>query len=96
MNDKFRETFKTEALELLQTLETTALDLESDPENEASISSVFRVMHTIKGSGAMFGYQHISRFTHELETVMDDVRQGRMQVTQQLIDILLTSRDHIL
>ncbi|MFW5800421.1 MAG: chemotaxis protein CheA [Spirochaeta sp.] len=95
MQDKFRETFKIEALELLQTLESVVLDLESDPRDRDSIASVFRVMHTIKGSGAMFGYLHISRFTHELETVMDEIRQGRMQVEPELVDILLTSRDHI-
>ncbi|AFG37924.1 chemotaxis protein CheA [Spirochaeta africana] len=95
MQDKFRETFKAEALELLQTLESTLLDLENDAADTTSIASVFRVMHTIKGSGAMFGYQHISHFTHELETFMDRIRQGKMQVVPELIDILLQSRDHI-
>lgn len=95
MQDKFRDTFKLEALELLSTLEGTILDLENDPGNEESISSVFRVMHTIKGSGAMFGFLHISRFTHEIEDLMDMVRQGKKTVSQDLIDILLVSRDHI-
>ncbi|GAB6090392.1 chemotaxis protein CheA [Spirochaeta dissipatitropha] len=95
MQDKFRDTFKLEALELLSTLEGTILDLESDPGDAESISSVFRVMHTIKGSGAMFGFLHISRFTHEIEDLMDMVRQGQKAVNQDLIDILLVSRDHI-
>ncbi|MCJ7602454.1 MAG: chemotaxis protein CheA, partial [Desulfobulbaceae bacterium] len=59
------------------------------------INRVFRAMHTIKGSGAMFGFDEIAAFTHEVETVFDLVRNGKMAVTKQLLDLTLKSRDHI-
>jgi two-component system, chemotaxis family, sensor kinase CheA len=52
-------------------------------------------MHTIKGSGAMFGFDAIAAFTHEVETVFDLVRNGKMVVTKELFDLTLKSRDHI-
>lgn len=68
--DKHTETFKEEAYELLSELETSLLELEEAPDNEELIGRVFRAMHTIKGSGDMFGFDDIARFTHEVETVL--------------------------
>lgn len=95
-NDKFIETFKEEALELLGTLETTLLELEENPEDKELISAVFRVMHTIKGSAAMFGLDKISSFAHEVESILTALREGRISVTTDLIGNTLTARDHIL
>lgn len=95
-NDKFIETFKEEALELLGTLETTLLELEENPEDKELISAVFRVMHTIKGSAAMFGLDKISSFAHEVESILTALREGRISVTTDLVGNTLTARDHIL
>ena len=59
------------------------------------IGRVFRAMHTIKGSGAMFGFDDIAAFTHEVETVFDLVRNGKLAVTKRLIDLTLAARDQI-
>ena len=88
-------TYRDEAGELLAELETSLLDLEENPTDSDLINRVFRAMHTIKGSGAMFGFDEIAAFTHEVETVFDMVRNGKMTVTKRLLDLTLKSRDHI-
>ena len=88
-------TYREEAGELLAELETSLLELEENPQDNDLINRVFRAMHTIKGSGAMFGFDDIARFTHEVETVFDQVRNGKMQVTRCLLDLTLQARDQI-
>ena len=88
-------TYKEEAYELLTELEEALLELENNPEDMGLVERVFRAMHTIKGSSAMFGYQHIADFTHEIETVFDLVRESQIQVSNELINITLQSRDQI-
>ncbi|MCL4490598.1 MAG: chemotaxis protein CheA [Nitrospirae bacterium] len=93
--DKHRETFREEANELLTELETALLELEETPDDTELIGRVFRAMHTIKGSGAMFGFDDIAAFTHEVETAFDLVRNGKTAVTKGLIDLTLSARDQI-
>ena len=93
--DIHREMYKEEAFELLEELESSLLELEEKPEDHDLISRVFRAMHTIKGSGNMFGFTAIAEFTHDIETVFDMVRDGKMNVTQELIDLTLAARDQI-
>ncbi|PKN46776.1 MAG: chemotaxis protein CheA, partial [Deltaproteobacteria bacterium HGW-Deltaproteobacteria-16] len=81
--------------ELLEELETSLLELEKDPADLKIVSRVFRAMHTIKGSGAMFGFDDIAGFTHHVETALDKVRDGTVPVSTELIDLTLASRDHI-
>lgn len=95
MIDQFKEAFREEAFELLSELENALLQLEEEPDDPETISSVFRIMHTIKGSSAMFGFDEISLFTHEVENVMDLLRSGKLAVTKELIDLTLISRDYI-
>lgn len=65
------ETFRQEARELLDQLEAGLLDLEQDPSNQDLVNSTFRALHTIKGSGAMFGFTAVAEFVHEFETALD-------------------------
>ena len=87
--------FREEASELLEELEAAILALEKEPADPRLVSRVFRAMHTIKGSGAMFGFEVIADFTHHVETALDKVRQGKIAVSKELIDLILNSRDHI-
>ncbi len=89
------ETFYEEATELLADLEAALLELEEQPEDAESVDQAFRAMHTIKGAGAMFGYDKLSAFTHHLENAFDQVRTGDLQVSKKLINIALGSGDHI-
>ncbi len=90
-----RTVYREEAVELLGQLEASLLELENTPDDTELVASVFRALHTIKGSGAMFGFDDIAGFTHEIETVFDDVRAGRIPVTPELVGITLAARDHI-
>jgi two-component system chemotaxis sensor kinase CheA len=93
--DAGRAVFLVEATEILERLEEFLLELEDSPENDELVGSIFRALHTIKGSGAMFGFDRVSSFTHEVETVFDQVRTGAMRVSRDLIDLTLASRDVI-
>lgn len=95
MMDQHRQAFCEEAAELLTELESSLLELEEAPDDAELIGRVFRAMHTIKGSGSMFGFDDIAHFTHEVETVFDMVRSGKMQVSKELINLTLKARDHI-
>lgn len=99
MKENYAETmkaaFREEAHELLAELETALLELETNSTDQELIGRVFRALHTIKGSGAMFGFEKISEFTHEVETVFDQVREGTLPVSKELIDITLLARDQI-
>jgi two-component system chemotaxis sensor kinase CheA len=95
MTDSYSDVFKEEAREKLLELEDALLELEANPEDAEQIGCVFRVMHTIKGSGAMFGFDDIAAFTHEIETVYDKVRDGKIPVTNKLIDLTLQAKDQI-
>ncbi|HML79581.1 chemotaxis protein CheA [Geobacter sulfurreducens] len=93
--DAHRQAYREEAYELLTELESSLLELEENPEDMDLIGRVFRAMHTIKGSGAMFGFEDIATFTHEVETVFDKVRNGQMTVTRELVNLTLRARDLI-
>lgn len=88
-------TYREEAAELLEIIEQSLLELESDPGDEEGIAKVFRAMHTIKGSGSMFGFDQLARFTHEVETVFDRVRAGTIPLDKDLLTLTLTAKDHI-
>ena len=89
------DTFRQEATDLLEQLEENLLELEAAPEDRAKVDTVFRALHTIKGSGEMFGFSALARFVHHLESAYEEVRSGTKAVTSELIDISLGSRDHI-
>jgi len=93
--NKFVEGFRQEAQELLVEIEAAVLDIEDNPEEHEAVNRLFRAMHTIKGSGAMFGFDDIAKFTHHVETALDKVRDGVVPITRELIDLTLSSRDQI-
>ena len=95
MTDIHQQAFQEEARELLCELEAALLELENTPDDQELIGRVFRAMHTIKGSGAMFGFEELASFTHDVETVYDLVRNGKMPVTKDLIDLTLSACDQI-
>jgi len=85
-----------ETRELLSELERALLELEKNPGDMERVDACFQAMHTIKGGGAMFGFEEISRFTHDVETVLDRVRAGVLPVTSELLTLTLGAKDHIL
>src|SRR5579872_1784336 len=89
------EVFRQEASELFETLEAALLDLCQRPDDRELVDSAFRALHTIKGSGAMFGFDKVAAFTHEFETAFDLVRKGEVRPTQELISVALSAKDYI-
>lgn len=95
MIDQHREAFKTEARELLIELENALLELEDNSGNMELIGKIFRALHTIKGSGGMFGFDDIAMFTHNVENLFDLIRNGEISVTKEMIDCTLAAKDQI-
>ena len=95
MMESQREVYRAEAYELLTELETSLLALEEAPCDGELIGRVFRALHTIKGSGAMAGFDDIAEFTHDMETVFDLVRNNQVCVSKTLIDLALRAGDQI-
>lgn len=93
--DNFRKKFVEEAHDLLNDLETVLLRMESISEDKEQIEHIFRIMHTLKGNSAMFGFNLIDQYTHQLETIYDLIRNGKMKVSSDLMDLTLASVDHI-
>ncbi|KGJ67814.1 putative chemotaxis two-component sensor histidine kinase [Bradyrhizobium diazoefficiens SEMIA 5080] len=89
------EVFRQEASELFEVLEGALLDLGLRPDDRELVDSAFRALHTIKGSGAMFGFDKVASFTHEFETAFDRVRKGEIKPTQELISVALAAKDYI-
>jgi len=85
--------YREEAAERLTELEATLLELESRPGDTDLVDRAFRALHTIKGSGAMFGFDDIAKFTHELESAFELVRSGTLDVTPKLISLVLAGGD---
>ncbi|HIJ78092.1 MAG: chemotaxis protein CheA [Desulfobulbaceae bacterium] len=94
-NKEYVAIFREETAELLDEIESSLLELEKDPSDLMIVGRIFRAMHTIKGSGAMFGFDAIADFTHHFETMLDKVRDGKASVTSDLIDLTLASCDYI-
>ncbi|MEH2511186.1 two-component system chemotaxis sensor kinase CheA [Nitrobacteraceae bacterium AZCC 1564] len=87
--------FRQEASELFEALEGALLDLSVRPDDRELVDSAFRALHTIKGSGAMFGFDKVAAFTHEFETAFDRVRKGEIKPTEDLISVALAAKDYI-
>ena len=94
--ENFKETFLEEANDLLEQLEVRLLELEKSPDDREIVAAIFRIVHTIKGASAMFGFEAVSHFTHDLENSMEYVRDGRVKVIPEMITMTLQARDHIL
>ncbi|WP_373356299.1 chemotaxis protein CheA [Pseudoroseicyclus sp. CXY001] len=94
MSNDADDLFLIEARQLAESLEAGLLDMKSRPEDRTLVDSVFRDLHTLKGSGAMFGHTALATFLHDFETAFDAVREGRFAVTAALIDLGLRACDH--
>jgi len=95
MMDRFQQAFHEEARELLSELEAALLELDRNAEDDELIGRAFRALHTLKGSGAMFGFDQLAGFAHELENAFDRVRNGRLAVSRPLINLSLAAADQM-
>lgn len=90
---QFQDAFFEESREAVDTMEAALLQLDAHGADAETINTVFRAAHSIKGGAGMFGFSDIASFTHTLETLLDELRSGRMRLTPRVSNALLRSVD---
>lgn len=92
--EQFHQVFFEESLENLDVVEQALVEINVDEDVDAEvINSIFRAAHSIKGGSGTFGFTEVTEFTHLMETLLDQVRDGDRKLTQELVDALLQSCD---
>ncbi|WP_246542744.1 chemotaxis protein CheA [Paludibacterium yongneupense] len=89
------QTFFEESNELLSDMERILLDVEMDATTPEQLNALFRAMHTIKGSAGLFALDDVVRFTHQVENALDHLRDGSLQLDEELAGLLLRCHDHV-
>lgn len=87
--------YKAENDELLQSMEDALMQIQEEGMNDDTINAVFRAAHTIKGSSGMFGIDYVVEFTHVVENVLDKIRNHKIEINDEMIDILLVCKDQM-
>jgi two-component system chemotaxis sensor kinase CheA len=87
--------FIEEARDNLVQFEQALLSMESDPQDAEAVNTAFRAAHTIKGGAGLFGYDAVVGFTHEVESLMEAMRSGDVDVTEAVMGVLLRARDQM-
>lgn len=92
---QYLEVFIEESREHIQSCNENLLKLENDPENPEIINEIFRSAHTLKGMSATMGFEDMANLTHQMENILDGVRNGKYQFTSELLDIIFIAIDHL-
>ena len=90
---QFHKIFFEESFEGLEAMESGLLALQPGAADDETINTIFRAAHSIKGGSGTFGFRQVSSFTHVMETLLDEMRDGRREVTREAVDLLLASVD---
>lgn len=90
---QYLEIFVEETKEHLQSLNDNILVLENEPENKDTINEIFRSAHSLKGMAGTMGYKRMQTLTHDMENVFSEVRNDKLKVTSELVDILFQCLD---
>ena len=90
---QYLEIFVEETREHLQSLNDNILVLEHEPENKDTINEIFRSAHSLKGMAGTMGYKRMQTLTHDMENVFSEVRNDKMKVTSDLVDVLFQCLD---
>ena len=80
---------------MLAELEGSLLEWEENPNDHELVARIFRALHTIKGSGAMFGFDDVADFTHDIETAFDLIRAGSLAISNEIVTMTLGAKDQI-
>lgn len=91
--NQYLDMFIDESKEHLQTMNDNLLQLEQNPDDIDVVKNVFRSAHTIKGMSATMGFEDIANLTHELENVLDLVRNEKLKITPEIMDVVFQSVD---
>ncbi|HZV66359.1 MAG TPA: Hpt domain-containing protein, partial [Telluria sp.] len=93
--DEALQTFIAESRELLEEMENALLNIEHADDPGEAVNAIFRAAHTIKGSAGLFGLDHIVSFTHVVESLLDEAREGKVRFDEGLVVLLLSCCDHL-
>ncbi|MFB6201598.1 MAG: chemotaxis protein CheA [Halorhabdus sp.] len=95
MEDQYLDAFIRESEEAITELNNSLLELESDPENQEAMDAIFRTAHTLKGNFGAMGFDEASNLAHAIEDLLDEMRQGDMEVTPEVMDLVFAGVDEI-
>lgn len=93
--NQYMDMFIDESKEHLQHMNDILLDLEKNPQDEKQLNELFRIAHTIKGMSGTMGFNHVLNLTHQMENVLDLVRNHKLKVNGQVVDILFECLDQL-
>ncbi len=91
--DQLKQTFFDECSEALQQIENGLPDIRDGAGSEDTINAVFRSVHSVKGGAGIFGFEDLVKFAHVFETVLDEMRSGKLAATREIVDSLLQAND---
>ena len=94
-NEELLKDFFSEAEQQVEILESNVLVIEQNPEDRNAVDEIFRAAHTLKGGSATVEMLELSKFTHAMEDLLDEIRSGSVKVTGETVDLLLKSIDII-
>lgn len=92
---QYLEIFIDETKEHLQTLNDQVLILEAEPENIDTVNEIFRAAHSLKGMAGTMGFKRMQRLTHDMENVFSEIRNGKLNVNADMVDIVFKCLDAI-
>ncbi len=95
LDDEILQDFLAESKENIEQLDEKFVELEQDPTNKELLSSIFRIMHTLKGTSGFFGFTTLQAISHAAEDILAKLRDGVVSADQQIIDMLLKATDYI-
>jgi two-component system chemotaxis sensor kinase CheA len=93
--NQYLEVFIEESKEHLQACNVNLLELEKNPEDLSIINEIFRSAHTLKGMSATMGYEDLASLTHQMENVLDAIRNSRLKTSLEILDVLFMAVDHL-
>ncbi|WP_456271526.1 chemotaxis protein CheW [Bacillus sp. AK031] len=93
--NQYLEVFIEESKEHLQTCNVQLLELEKNPENLAIVNEIFRSAHTLKGMAATMGYEDLASLTHQMENVLDAIRNNKISVSSLILDVVFMAVDDL-
>lgn len=95
MNQQYLDMFIEESKEHLQACSDLLLELEKNPNDISIVNEIFRSAHTLKGMAATMGFEDLADLTHKMENVLDAIRNEKIKVDSNLLDIVFESVDHL-
>jgi len=95
MDDQYLDAFIRESEEAITDLNNSLLDLESDPDDQQAMDSIFRTAHTLKGNFGAMGFEAAANLAHAIEDLLDAMRQDEMEVTAERMDLIFAGVDQI-